>query len=192
MGHSRVKIFGILVALMIFASGSAVLAATPNEQVVSAIGNSGLSGTYSGITESFLRDTGKVLTQTQADAIIGNINSAATTYNAISGTPSEAQSWAIESQFEAACTTAGFTVSDVSRLADGGFAFTVSDPASGKSFTAQANATGVATNASGSTAKATTMVAKTGVDNSLFAMTGVLALITLGAGLFVYRKNAIN
>ncbi|KNZ42885.1 hypothetical protein [Acetobacterium bakii] len=192
MGHSKVKIFGILVALMIFASGSAVMAATPNEQVVSAIGNSGLSGTYSGITGSFLRDTGKVLTQTQADAIIININSAVATRNAISGTPSEAQAWEIEKQFEAACTTAGFTVSDVSRLSDGGFAFTVSDPVSGKSFTAQANAVRVTWTASGATSTSTTMVAKTGVDNSLFAVTAVLALITLGAGMFVYRKNAIN
>jgi len=192
MGQLKVKIFGILVALMIFASGSAVLAATPNEQVVSAIGNSGLSGTYSGITESFLKDTGKVLTQTQADAIIGNINSAAATYKAASGTLSEAQAWTIEKQFEAACTTAGFTVSDVTLLSGGGFVFTVSDPASGKSFTAQANASGVTTNATGTTAKTTTMVAKTGVDNSLFAVTAVLALITLGAGMFVYRKNAIN
>lgn len=166
---------------MIFTSGSTVFATSPDDQVVGAFESTGLPETYAGITRSFLRDIGKVLDQAQADLIIGNINIGDSIYKATGGKGTEAKAWEIKKQFEAACTTAGFEVSDVSCFADGGFMFTVSDPVSGKSVTAQANAVRVTWTSAGGT----TMVAKTGIDNRLFLLVAILALATVCASVVI-------
>lgn len=189
--HSKFIVVMIVIG-MILTSGSSVFAATPNEQVIAAIQGSSLPSTYTEITKSFLRDTGKVLTQAQADSIIGNISTADGIFKATSGKGTAEQAWAIEKQFEAACTTAGFVVSNVSRTSDGGFKFTVTDPASGKSVTAQGNATRIVWSSEGVASSGTTMVAKTGLDNSLFSVAAILAMLTVAASVFVIRKKVIQ
>ena len=194
--HSRIVVV-LLVIVMIFTSGSAVFAASPNDQVIRAINSSGIPGaaSYAGVADSFLRDTGKVLTQAQADQISGNISNASAIYTAAGNNITVDVANKIQAQFESAISVAGFTLSNVSQKSDGGFTFTVYDPASGKSATVQGNkASGVISSSASttSTSGGTTMVAKTGLDNSLFALTALLALATIGAGVVVYRKKAIQ
>lgn len=190
--HSKIFVMITIIA-MIFSSGSAVFAASPNDQVISAINGAGIPGTasYAGLADSFLRDTGKVLTQTEADQISVNISNATAIYNKAGGVMNLAVSQDIYKQFEAATEAAGFTLSDLSRTADGVYTFTVYDPASGKSVTVQGNVTTGVTN-TGTATSGFTMVAKTALDNSLFGLAAVLAIATIGAGVVVYRKKAIQ
>ncbi|MGV8907052.1 MAG: hypothetical protein ACOH15_10660 [Acetobacterium sp.] len=196
--HSKFVVILIVIA-MIFTSGSAVFAATPNEQIISAISGSGIPGaaSYAGVADSFLRDTGKVLTQAQADQMMGNINNASAIYTAAGDNVTLDVAQKIQAQFEAAMSVAGFTITNISQTSDGGFTFTIYDPASGKSATVTGNkVSGIVSSSASttttSTSGGTTMVAKTALDNSLFALTAILALTTIGAGIVVYRKKAIQ
>ncbi|MGL4606402.1 MAG: hypothetical protein ACRCU3_02965 [Eubacteriaceae bacterium] len=179
------------VICMLVASGSAVLAATPNEQVVAAVGASQGASSYAGITASFLRDTGKVLTQGEANGIIAEINAASALYvNPLNATAATQ----IQGHFERAVGIAGFVVTNVARTSSGGFTFTVYDPASGKTVTVQGNKTGGYVDASISGAKTnavpgTTQVAKTSVDNSMFLLAGILGIATVVAGAIVYKRR---
>lgn len=183
----------LLVIAMIFTSGSAVFAASPNDQVISAINDAGIPGTasYAGLANSYLKDTGKVLTQAEADQISVNISNAAAIYNEAGGQMNATVAQDIHEQFEIATELVGFTLSDLSLTADGVYTFTVYDPASGKSATVQGNQTTGLTS-QGTTSTGYTMVAKTALDNSLFALAAILALATITAGAVVYRKKAIQ
>lgn len=197
MKRTRSKIVIVMATIcMLFASSSAVFAATPNEQVIAAVGSAKGASAYAGIASSFLRDTGKVLTQSEANGIIAEINAASAIYN---GNLTAAMATQIQGHFEKAVGIAGFTVSSIGRTSGGGFTFTVYDPASGKSINVQGSKVGapVSSNITGgkvstNAVAGTTQVAKTGVDNSLYLLVAILACATVAAGVVVYRKKAIQ
>lgn len=213
MKQTHSKFVVVLIVLgMILASGSTVFA-NPNDQVIAAVEGSSLPGSYAATITSFLRDTDKVLTQESADTIIGNISAAEGIVQAgiANGGLTDGQVMAIQSQFDAACGAANFVVADVGTQTDGGTSVTVYDPESQKSATVQGNATSVAetsvvgASSSGTASKAvatassdttassgTTTITKTGLDNRLFLVAGILGLLTIGISIVVYRKIKIQ
>lgn len=204
--HSKFVIVFIVLG-MIFVSGSPVFA-NPNDQVIAAVEGSSLPGSYAATITSFLRDTDKVLTQESADTIIGNIYAAEGILQTgiANGGLTDGQIMAIQSQFDAACGAANFVVADVGAQTDGGTSITVYDPESQKIATVQGNATSVAETASSGTASqsaatvssdtiassGTTTITKTGLDNRLFLVAGILGLLTIGISIIVYRKIKIQ
>lgn len=205
----QLKLVMVLMVLgLVFSSGSVVFA-NPNDQVIAAVEGSSLPSSYGSQITSFLRDSGKVLTQESADAICGNIYAAEGILQEgmANGGLTEEQVMAIQGQFDAACGAANYVVAEVTTQPDGGTNVTVYDPETQKSATVQGNATSVASasqassgTASSGTAVATetkaaggtTAITKTGLDNRLFIVAGVLALLTIGISILVYRKYKLQ
>lgn len=203
--HSQL-VMVLMVLGMLLASGSTVFA-NPNDQVIGAVEGSSLPGSYASQITSFLRDSDKVLTQESADAICGNIYAAEgiLQQGMANGGLSDSDMMAIQGLFDAACGAANFVVADVGTEPDGGTSVTVYDPESQKSATIQGNATSVAAASStagtvatadgGATTEAkaaasgTTVITKTGLDNRLFVVAGLLGLLTIGISIVVYRKS---
>lgn len=204
--HSKLVVV-LMVLGMLFTSGSAVFA-SPNDQVIAAVEGSSLPGSYTSQITSFLRDSDKVLTQESADAICGNVYAAESILQEgmANGGLTEAQVMAIQGQFDAACGAANYVVADVGTQPGGGASVTVYDPESQKSATIQANSTSVAAASSSGTASTSgttatsqassssgsTVITKTGLDNRLFLVAGVLGLLTIGISIVVYRKIRIQ
>ena len=198
MKRGQAKLVMVLLVLgMAFSSGSAVLA-NPNDQVIAAVQGSSLPGSYASQITSFLRDADKVLTQESADIICGNIYAAEgiLQQGMANGGLSDSDIMAIQGLFDAACGAANFVVAEVGTQPDGSSSVTVYDPESQKSATVQGNAVSVAsTAASGAVVSAdvkasakTTAITKTGLDNRLFIVAGILGLLTIVTSIVVYRK----
>lgn len=203
--HSKL-VMVLMVMGMFLASGSTVFA-NPNDQVIGAVEGSSLPGSYASQITSFLRDSDKVLTQESADAICGNIYAAESILQQgmANGGLTDADMMAIQGCFDAACGAADYVVADVATAPDGGTSVTVYDPETQKSATIQGNATSVAATSStagtvasaagGATtevkaaASGTTVITKTGLDNRLFIVAGLLALLTIAVSIVVYRKS---
>jgi hypothetical protein len=203
MKRNQFRLVVVLIVLgMFFSSGSAVFA-NPNDQVIAAVEGSSLPGSYASQITSFLRDADKVLTQESADAICGNIYAAEgiLQQGMANGGLSDSDIMAIQGQFDAACGAANFVVAEVTAQPDGGTNVTVYDPESQKSATVQGNSVSVAstsqtTAAASGTAVSpevkasakTTAITKTGLDNRLFIVAGIMGLLTIGISIAVYRK----
>lgn len=198
----RVVLFMVVGMFLTFGS---VAFASPNDQVIGAVEGSSLPSSYASQITSFLRDSDKVLTQESADAICGNIYAAEGVLQQAmaNGGLTDADMMAIQGYFDAACGAADYVVADVSTQPGGGASVTVYDPESQKSATIQGNATSVAGSSSAGTvtttnggattdvkavASGTTVITKTGLDNRLFIVAGLLALLTIGISIVVYRK----
>ncbi|MDO9493737.1 hypothetical protein [Acetobacterium sp.] len=212
MKRTHSKLVMALMVLGLFLVSGSVVFANPNDQVIGAVQGSSLPGSYSSQITSFLRDSDKVLTQESADAICGNIYAAEgiLQQGMANGGLTDADMMAIQGCFDAACGAADYVVAEVATQPDGGATVTVYDPESQKSATIQGNATSVAAASSsagtagtvavdgGATtevkaaASGTTVITKTGLDNRLFIVAGLLGLLTIGISVVLYRKSKIQ
>lgn len=210
MKRTHSKLVMALMVLGLFLASGSVVFANPNDQVIGAVQGSSLPGSYSSQITSFLRDSDKVLTQESADAICGNIYAAEgiLQQGMANGGLTDADMMAIQGCFDAACGAADYVVAEVATQPDGGATVTVYDPESQKSATIQGNATSVAAASSsagtvaaaegGATtevkaaASGTTVITKTGLDNRLFIVAGLLGLLTIGISIVLYRKSKIQ
>ncbi|MBU4541238.1 hypothetical protein [uncultured Acetobacterium sp.] len=203
MKRNQLSLVMVLMLLaMIFSSATTVFA-NPNDQVIGAVQGSSLPASYASQITSFLRDADKVLTQESADAICGNIYAAEgiLQQGMANGGLSDSDIMAIQGLFDAACGAANFVVAEVGTQPDGGTSVTVYDPESQKSATVQGNsvsvastsqsaagATGAAVSADVKAAAKTTAITKTGLDNRLFIVAGIMGLLTIAISIVVYRK----
>jgi hypothetical protein len=206
MKGTHFKLVMMFMVVGIFLAFGPVVYANPNDQVIGAVEGSSLPSSYASQITSFLRDSDKVLTQESADAICGNIYAAEGVLQQAmaNGGLTDADMMAIQGYFDAACGAADYVVADVVTQPDGGTSVTVYDPESQKSATIQGNATSASGSASAGTeaaanggattevkaaASGTTVITKTGLDNRLFIVAGVLGLLTIGISIVVYRKT---
>ena len=181
------KLSMLVVALtMVLAAGTSAFAAAPNEDLIAYLRSVGIPESYVSQADTFLKETGKVLTADEVGQIEGYVDTgkAAAAREDYAG---------VEAAFRSAVSLAGYSVTDFHKNGDGTITFVVFDPVSGKSITVTGSSVAVVSGSVAGQASGTTHtgVSKTAVDNGGFVAAGVLAVVTaLAAGWAVTKKRA--